>query len=108
MKKTYKAKINVEKWIEYEESTRLEEQVKFFIASEIEAGLNCYYDNTTEEPMTKEDWKNYVWNSIELLKGMEINGNEYTHLRFFSKEKMFKLIDEYLENYQDIQKYIKK
>ncbi len=99
-------KINVEKWFEYEDSTRLDEQVKYFIASEVEAGLNCYYDNNNEKPMTKEEWKDYVWNAIKLLKDMRVNGNEFNHLKFYSKEKFLSLVDIYLDNYEDVKPYI--
>ena len=95
-------------WFEYEDSNKLEEQVKYFIASEIEAGLNVYYDEPNTEPMTKDEWKEYVWNTIELLKGMSMNGNEYTHLKFYGKNKIMNLIDTYLDNYEDVQKYIKR
>lgn len=100
-------RVNVEKWFDYEDSQKIEEQVKFFIASEIEAGLNCYYDESNTEPMTKQEWKEYVWNTIELLKGKKMNGNEYTHLKFYGKDNVMRLIDIYLDNYADIQYYIK-
>lgn len=99
-------KVNVEKWFDYEDSTRIEEQVKFFIASEVEAGLNCYYDGNNDKPMTKDEWKDYVWASIELLKNTMVNGNEFNHLKFYGKENFLKLVDIYLENYEDVKKYI--
>lgn len=99
-------KVNVEKWFEYEESNKLENQVKYYIAITVEGYLNgCYDDNY--ESMTKEDWKDYIWNCIEYDKGVYINGNESSHLYFYGKEKTMKLIETYLNNYPDVQNYIK-
>lgn len=99
------AKINVNKWFEYEESTKLEEQVKYYIASTVEGYLNgCYDDNY--EPMSRSDWFEYVWTCIDFDKGQLINGNESSHLYFLGKDKIRKLVNTYLDNYEDMQEFI--
>ncbi len=100
------SKVNVIKWFDYEDSRKLEEQVKFYIAGTIEGYLNgCYDDNY--EPMTREEWFDYVWKCIELDKDVIVNGNESKHLTFYGKDKTRKLVETYLDNYADVQEYIK-
>ena len=97
------AKVNVNEWFEYEGSSNLEKQVKYYIASTVEGYLNgCYDDNY--EPMTREDWIKYVWDSIEYE--IQTNGIEPSHLYFYGKKKIEKLINVYLDNYEDVQEYI--
>lgn len=98
--------INVSKWFGYEESKKIDEQVKFYIASTIEGYLNGCYDDDYE-PMTREEWFAYVWESIELDRGTIVNGNESSHLYFYGKDKIKRLVDTYLDNYADVQEYIK-
>lgn len=96
---------NVNNWFEFEESNKIEEQAKYFIASSIESYLNGCYD-CGYEPMTREDYKEYVWNDLKISQDMMVNGNEFKHLKFFGKEKMMKLIDVYLDNYEDVKSYL--
>lgn len=99
------SKINVNEWFNYEEAKSLEKQVKYYIATTIEGYLNgCYDDNY--QPMTREEWVEYVWTCIEYDKGVLINGRESSHLYFFGKEKTEKLVNVYLDNYADVQEYI--
>lgn len=100
------AKVNVEKWFGFENSTKAEEQAKYFVASSIESYLNgCYNDEY--EPMTKDEYKEYVWKDLMMLQDTMINGNEFKHLKFFGKEQMMKLVDTYLDNYEDVKAYLK-
>lgn len=100
------SKVNVEKWFEYDESTRLEHQVKYFIASTVEGYLNGCYD-CDYEPMTRQEWIDYVWNTIDYEKDIIVNGVERKHLYYYGKENTVKLINTYLDNYEDVQPYIK-
>lgn len=102
------AKVNVGKWFGYEDSTKLEQQVKYFIASETECFLNSYYDGCSTEPKTKQEWQDLIYRTIGYYDKMIVNGKEYNHLKFYGKDKILKLIDTYLDNYEDIQDYIKR
>jgi hypothetical protein len=100
------SKVNVEKWFEYDESTKLENQVKYFIASTVEGYLNGCYD-CDYEPMTRQEWIDYVWQTIEYEKDIIVNGVERKHLYYYGKENTVKLINKYLDNYECVQPYIK-
>lgn len=101
-------KINVEKWFEYDESTRLENQVKYFIACSVEDYLNGCHD-CNYEPMTKDEWIEYVWKDLVAFaeSGMMVNDLEGKHLYYYGKEKTLKLISTFIENYDDVNPYTK-
>lgn len=96
---------NVERWFMLRESSKLEEQVKGFIADTVEGYLNGVYD-CGYEPMTREDWKEYVWKTIQYEKDTITNDVEVNHFKFYGKEKFMKLVDYYLDNYEDVKPYI--
>lgn len=85
-------------WFKYGRSKELEHQVKYFIASTIEGYLNgCH--NEGWDPMKRDEWIKYVLDEIERSKGTYVNGTEYTHLRFYGKDKIINLINEYIDRY---------
>lgn len=98
------AKINVEKWFEYEESSKLEMQVKYYIASTVESYLNGCYD-AGYEAMTIEGWTEYVWNCLQYDKDAMVNGKEFKHLNFLGKENIVKLTKSFITNYEDAKAY---
>ena len=101
---------NVSNWIWLDNSRKLEDQVKYFIACETEGYLNGINDcGLNEYPsMTKDQWINYVSYGLEIAinDGIIINGAENKHLRFYGKDKFIKLIETYIDNYKYIQPYI--
>ena len=99
--------MNVERWFELEESRKLEDQVKYFIASTVEGYLNGCYD-AGYEAMTKREWIDYVWKTIEYEKDITVNGVERKHLWFYGKSKTEELTTLFIENYKYVKPYIKK
>lgn len=103
---------NVVKWFGLEESRKLEDQVKYNIAMACEGGLNTYYDGNNEEPMTKQEWREYIYSTMQMCFetawGTDMGEDASKHLRFYGKQNTFNLIDEFLENYDSVQEYIAK
>ena len=101
---------NVEKWFGLGESRKLEEQVKYNIAMACEGGLNTYYDGNNDEKMTRQEWREYIYNTLQMCLESEycadLSENASNHLRFYGKANTLKLIDEFLYNYEDVQEYI--
>jgi hypothetical protein len=98
---------DVSKWFSYEDSTTQEKQVKYYIASTIEGYLNgCYDDNYA--PMTKAEYIAYVWDCLKMdaNSGIIVNGNESKHLMFAGREEIEKLTAFFVDNYEDVQKYL--
>lgn len=96
---------NVNKWYQLREGKDLEGQIKGFIADTVEGYLNGCYD-CGYEPMTRDEWKKYVWDTIEYEKDIVVNGVERNHFKFYGKEKFMNLVDLYLDNYEDVKPYI--
>ena len=95
-------------WFKLENSKKLEEQTKYFIASTVEGYLNGCYDCPEDyKPMTIQEWIDYVWSNLEYEKNIRVNGNERKHLNFIGKEKFIDLVKFYLNNYADVKQYIK-
>lgn len=103
--KDMKKNENVNEWFRLRESNKLEEQAKGFIADTVEGYLNGCYD-CGYEPMTRESWEQYVWQTIEYEKQMYINDQETNHLKFLGKKKFMELVNFYLDNYEDVKPYI--
>ena len=101
------AKINVENWFMLEESNKLEDQVKGFIAYTVEGYLNGVQFGY--EPMTRQEWKEYIIEDLrrDMACGMIVNGIERKHMKFIGNKKRDKLIDTFLDNYEGVQDYIK-
>ncbi len=99
-------KVRVGNWYKLDESTNLENQVKAFIAQTVEGYINGIQFGY--EPMTKENWKQYIIDDLnrDIRMGMIVNGTERTHMRFLGNARFHELIDIYLDNYKDVQKYI--
>lgn len=97
---------NVDNWFELEDSDKLQDQAKAFVAITVESYLNGIYDCPDEyEAATVEEWKGYVWNTI-LIDQAYNGGGEYKHLYFYGKDNMMKLVDTYLANYKDVKPYV--
>lgn len=102
---------DVKNWCVAYDAESLEDKVKFNIASQCEGYLNgcrdCGY-----EPLTKEEWKNYIYNGMqdefETSDGCYVGKQAGRQLHFYGKKNTMKLIEEYLEKYEDIQDYITK
>lgn len=86
-------------------NTKLERQAKEYIRSTVEGYLNGCYDDDYE-PMTEQDWIEYVWNAIEYEKGYYTNGEESSHLYFIGKDKFIEMTRKYIRTYKDVQPYI--
>ena len=103
-------------WFNYENKNRmtLEEQVKFNIASVCESFVNSCYDlgdKSGWNKASKEFWANGIYDTMQtefnVGNGISYMGdNASKHLRFYGKEKTIKLINEYLENYNDVREFI--
>ena len=102
---------NEVRWFRYDESKKLEEQVKYNIAMACEGLLNSYYDGYAEEVHTKDWWINYIYSTMqecfETAWGSEYGKDAAKHLHFYGKEKTINLIEYYLDNYDDVKEYIK-
>ena len=100
-------KINVNEWFMLDESNRLEDQVKGFIACTVEGYLNGVQFGY--EPMTRQEWKDYIIENLrrEMAYGIIVNGVERKHMKFIGNKKRDNLIDTFLDNYDDVQDYIK-
>ena len=96
-------------WITIENAYELEDQVKFNIANVCEMMINALEDE--EITITNAQATDYIYK--ELRKGFMVNDSVLTgkyaasHLRFYGKQKTLILIKEYLENYTNVQEYIK-
>lgn len=99
----------MENWNLLYSSKKLEEQVKFNIASACEGYLNgcrdCDYPS-----MSKQEWVEYIYSvmqdTFETEWGCKVGKDAAKHLHFYGKKKTMSLIEYYLENYEDVQKYI--
>lgn len=102
--------LNVITWFRLDESRKLEDQVKHFIAVETEGYLNGIHDCGLEEycPMTREGWIEYIKTGLTLAinENLMINGQEFKHLRFYGNDKIEKLIETFIDNYSAIQPFI--
>lgn len=88
-------------------NNKLRQQVRDYIKSTVEGYLNGCYDGGYE-PMTKEEWLEYVWKSLIMDRDAIVNGEEFEHLFFFGKENFLKEVERYLETYDDVKEWIKK
>ena len=81
---------NVEKWFSLGESRKLEDQVKYNIAMACEGGLNGYYDDNNDDKMTKQDWREYIYNTMQTCFetdwGTEMGEDAAKHLHFYGKK----------------------
>lgn len=104
-------KTNVEKWFMLDESNKLEDQVKAYIASTVEGYLNgVQWDANMYTPMTKEDWKEYITKNLDrdIEMGMIVNGTEFRHFRFIGNKRFEELMNIFLDNYEDVQEMIQR
>ena len=103
---------DVKKWFSLGGSRKLEEQVKYNIAMACEGGLNTYYDNNNEDVMTKQDWREYIYNTLQMYFetdwGTDMGADAAKHLHFYGKKRTLELIDYFLDNYESVQEYIAK
>ena len=88
----------------------LENQVKYNIVQACESYLNGCYD-CGYESMTKQEWADYIYKSIqecfETNTGCFMGKDAAQHLHFYGKANTYKLINYYLDNYDDVKPYIK-
>lgn len=101
-------------WFKYDGSSILEEQVKYNIAVSCEGFINSCYDLGEDSGWygaTKEFWTKGIYQNLQ--EEYNVGGTTYmlngegSHLRFYGKKNTLKLIDEYLENYDDVKEFIK-
>lgn len=84
---------------------KLDKQTINFIHDTVHGYLNGCYDDEYS-PMTMDDWKQYVWQTIEYEKDLIVNGEERKHLHFAGKEKFYRLTEEFLKTCDEAQPYI--
>jgi len=66
---------------------KLQDQLKEYIQMTVYSYLNgCEDDNY--EPLTEDDWVEYVLSNLEHDKDIMINGQEFKHLYFCGKDKI--------------------
>ena len=86
-------------------NTKLERQAKEFIKGTVYGYLNGCYDDDYE-PMTEQDWIEYVWNTIEYEKGFYTNGVEPTHFYFVGKDRFIEMTRDFIRKNKDVQPYL--
>ena len=86
----------------------LENQAKEFISDAFWGYANGIEDCGIEDYplLTKEEYKDYIWKTLEYEKNIIVNGVERKHIYFLGKMNFLKLVDEFLDN-EDCQEYIK-
>ncbi len=96
-------------WFNLENSKELENQVKYNIACACEGYLNGCHDCGYEK-MTKDEWREYILfimnDTFETGSGTDLGMSAAKHLRFYGKANTVKLINYYLDNYDDVQEFI--
>lgn len=95
-------------WFKFDESTKLEEQVKYNIAVNVEAYCNVHYDNHGTDKLTVEELTDYVY--AEVYANYNVAGKSWqdNRLRYYGKNAIMQLVKEYIENYSDVQDFIKR
>ena len=99
---------DVSNWFEYDESNKLEEQVKYNIAVSVEEYLNGHYDDEDAYKATKAELIDRVYEQITTtftLGGITRMSNQ---LRYFGKKNIIELIQIYLSNYSSVQNFIQR
>ena len=93
-------------WINLDESTKIEDQAKAFIASSVESYLNGIQDGY--KPMTRQEWKQYIFEDLnrDIRMNTIVNGTERKHMRFLGNKRFQELVDIYLERYKPMKNYI--
>jgi len=103
--------MNVERWFQLDNSRDRENQVKYNIAVTVEGWLNGARD-AGYEPMTPEEMERYTYEVMQewyTRNGCSNSGKEATaHLHFYGKEKTIALIKQFINEYEDLQPYIKR
>lgn len=97
---------DVSNWFKYAESRKLEEQVKYNIASTVEQYLNNHYNDENAYKATKEELLNRVYEQLTTTfnsGGHILSSNQ---LRYFGKDNIVELIKLYIDNYEDLQEFI--
>lgn len=104
---------DVRDWFGLGESRKLEHQVKYNIASSCEMYVNCHYDNGAGATMlTRSQLIDYIYGYLQ--RDFTFNGtttmnlNGQTHLNFYGKENTMKLIEQFIDNYEDVQEFIRR
>lgn len=101
--------MNVEKWFGLESGNR-EDQVKYNIAVTVEGWLNGARDSGYE-PVTKEEMKDYTYQVMQewfTTSGYSTNQKgKVNSLHFYGKEKTIELIKQFINEYEDLQPYLK-
>lgn len=100
---------DVSNWFEYDESSKLEEQVKYAIASATEEYCNIHYDNDDAQKETIQELIDRVYADVTTTyrQGGSIHLND-NRLRYFGKKNIIELIQIYLANYTDVQNFIQR
>lgn len=85
-----------------------EQQARDFIAETFYSYVNGIEDcGTTDYPLlTKEQYKDYIWQTLEYEKDLIVNGVERKHIYFVGKERFNELVNEFLNN-EENKEYIK-
>lgn len=87
--------------------TNLEKQAKEFIHETFWGYANGIIDCGTEDYplMTKDEYKDYIWKTLDYEKNIVVNGVERKHIYFIGKTKFMTMVDEFLQE-EDCQEYI--
>lgn len=99
---------DVSNWFEYDESNKLEEQVKYNIAISVEEYLNGHYDDEDAYKATKAELLDRVYEQITTTFTSGGWSRESNQLRYFGKKNIIELIQIYLSNYTSVQNFIQR
>lgn len=100
---------DVSDWFDFYKSKKLEEQVKYSIASSTEEYCNMHYDNNDAQKETIQELIDRIYADVTTTyrQGGSIHLND-NRLRYFGKKNIIKLIQIYLSNYTDVQNFIQR
>lgn len=99
---------DVSNWFNYDESSKLEEQVKYNIAVSVEAYLNGHYDDESAYKATKAELLDRVYKQVTTTFALAGTTRMSNQLRYFGKKNIIELIELYLSNYSDVQDFIQR
>lgn len=100
---------DVSNWSDYDKSSKLEEQVKYSIASTVEEYCNIHYDNDDAQKETFQELLDRVYEDVTTTfrQGGSIYLND-KRLRYFGKKNIIELAKIYITNYSDVQDFIER
>ena len=101
---------DVSNWFDFYKSKKLEEQVKYNIASVVEEYCNIHYDNGEyAEKETIDQLIDRVYNEVTVYyRDGEGRGFSDNRLRYFGKANIIELAKIYITNYSDVQSFIQR